>query len=124
MHDHKVVCNSILNSQFEKRMFDPKDIREEFPILAREVYGKPLVYLDNAATAQKPRIVIDTIARLYREENANIHRGVHFLSERCTALYEEARKVVAEALGTPDTGEVVFTAGATASINTVAWAWG
>ena len=105
-------------------MFDPKDIREEFPILAREVYGKPLIYLDNAATAQKPRIVIDTIARLYREENANIHRGVHFLSERCTALYEEARKVVAEALGTPDTGEVVFTAGATASINTVAWAWG
>ena len=105
-------------------MFNPNEIRAEFPILGREVYGKPLVYLDNAATAQKPRIVIDTIARLYREENANIHRGVHFLSERCTALYEEARKVVAEALGTPDTGEIVFTAGATASINTVAWAWG
>ena len=105
-------------------MFDPKDIREEFPILGREVYGKPLVYLDNAATAQKPRTVIDTVARLYREENANIHRGVHFLSERCTALYEDARKTVAEALGTPDVGEVVFTAGATASINTVAWAWG
>lgn len=105
-------------------MFDAKQIRSEFPLLSREVYGKPLVYLDNAATAQKPQVVIDTIARLYREENANIHRGVHLLSERCTELYENARRVVAEALGTDDTGEVVFTAGATASINTVAWAWG
>ncbi|MBR4851481.1 MAG: cysteine desulfurase [Tidjanibacter sp.] len=105
-------------------MFEVEKIRGEFPILGREVYGKPLVYLDNAATAQKPRTVIDTVARLYREENANIHRGVHFLSERCTAFYEDARKTVAEALGTPDVGEVVFTAGATASINTVAWAWG
>lgn len=105
-------------------MFDPRDIRGEFPILDRKVYGKPLVYLDNAATAQKPRVVIESVARLYREENANIHRGVHLLSEQCTALYEEARKVVAEALGTPDVGEVVFTAGATASINTVAYAWG
>ena len=106
------------------KMFNPNEIREEFPLLGREVYGKPLVYLDNAATAQKPRCVIDTIARLYREENANIHRGVHLLSERCTEMYEDARRVVAEALGTPDVGEVVFTAGATASINTVAWAWG
>ena len=105
-------------------MFNPNEIRAEFPLLGREVYGKPLVYLDNAATAQKPRCVIDTIARLYREDNANIHRGVHLLSERCTELYEDARRVVAEALGTPDVGEVVFTAGATASINTVAWAWG
>ena len=105
-------------------MFEVEKIRGEFPILEQRVYGKPLVYLDNAATAQKPRAVIDTVARLYREENANIHRGVHFLSERCTALYEDARKTVAEALGTPDVGEVVFTAGATASINTVAWAWG
>ena len=105
-------------------MFNPNEIRAEFPLLGREVYGKPLVYLDNAATAQKPRCVIDTIARLYREENANIHRGVHLLSERCTEMYEDARRVVAEALGTPDVGEVVFTAGATASINTVAWAWG
>ena len=105
-------------------MFNPNEIREEFLLLGREVYGKPLVYLDNAATAQKPRCVIDTIARLYRQENANIHRGVHLLSERCTELYEDARRVVADALGTPDVGEVVFTAGATASINTVAWAWG
>ena len=92
--------------------------------MAEKVYGKPLVYLDNGATAQKPRCVIDTVAGLYRSENANIHRGVHYLSERCTALYEDARKVVAEALGTPDVGEVIFTAGATASLNTVAYAWG
>ncbi|MBQ1214310.1 MAG: SufS family cysteine desulfurase [Tidjanibacter sp.] len=105
-------------------MFNPYDIRGEFPILAEKVYGKPLVYLDNGATAQKPRCVIDTVADLYRHENANIHRGVHYLSERCTALYEDARKVVAEALGTPDVGEVIFTAGATASLNTVAYTWG
>ena len=105
-------------------MFNPYDIRGEFPILAENVYGKPLVYLDNGATAQKPRCVIDTVADLYRHENANIHRGVHYLSERCTALYEDARKVVAEALGTHDVGEVIFTAGATASLNTVAYTWG
>ena len=105
-------------------MFNPYDIRGEFPILGEKVYGKPLVYLDNGATAQKPRCVIDAVADLYRHENANIHRGVHYLSERCTALYEDARKVVAEALGTPDVGEVIFTAGATASLNTVAYTWG
>ena len=105
-------------------MFNPYDIRGEFPILGEKVYGKPLVYLDNGATAQKPRCVIDTVADLYRHENANIHRGVHYLSERCTALYEDARKVVAEALGTHDVGEVIFTAGATASLNTVAYTWG
>ncbi len=102
-------------------MFEVEKIRAEFPILGQKVYGKPLVYLDNGATAQKPRCVIERVAELYRTENANIHRGVHYLSERCTALYEDARKVVAEALGTPDTGEVIFTAGATAAINTVAY---
>ncbi|MBO7197375.1 MAG: SufS family cysteine desulfurase [Tidjanibacter sp.] len=105
-------------------MFDPRDIRDEFPILSRTVYGKPLVYLDNGATAQKPRAVIERVAELYRKENANIHRGVHFLSDHCTTLYEEARRTVAEALGTPDPAEVIFTAGATASLNTVAYAWG
>lgn len=104
-------------------MYDVKQIREEFPILSREVYGKPLVYLDNGATAQKPRCVIERVAELYRTENANIHRGVHYLSERCTELYEDARRTVAEALGTPDSGEVVFTAGATAAINTVAYSF-
>lgn len=104
-------------------MYEVEKIRAEFPILEQRVYGKPLVYLDNGATAQKPRRVIERVAELYRTENANIHRGVHYLSERCTALYEEARKVVAEALGTPDSGEVIFTAGATAAINTVAYSF-
>lgn len=104
-------------------MFEVEKIRAEFPILEQRVYGKPLVYLDNGATAQKPRCVIECVARLYREDNANIHRGVHYLSERCTALYEEARGVVAEALGTTDSGEVIFTAGATAALNTVAYSF-
>lgn len=91
--------------------------------MEQRVYGKPLVYLDNGATAQKPRRVIERVAELYRTENANIHRGVHYLSERCTALYEDAREVVAEALGTPDSGEVIFTAGATAALNTVAYSF-
>lgn len=104
-------------------MYDVEKIRAEFPLLEQTVYGKPLVYLDNGATAQKPRRVIERVAELYRSENANIHRGVHYLSERCTMLYEDARAVVAEALGTPDVGEVVFTAGATAAINTVAYSF-
>ncbi len=100
------------------------EIRDDFPILAREVYGKPLVYLDNAATSQKPRVVIDTISHLYREENANIHRGVHHLSERCTELYEQARAKVGQMLGVEDRGEIIFTAGATAAINLVAHSYG
>lgn len=104
--------------------FDVNDIRGEFPLLSRQVYGRPLVYLDNAATAQKPRVVMECIDRLYREENANIHRGVHHLSERCTELYEEARARVCRLLGTEDRGEVVFTAGATAAINLVAYSYG
>ncbi len=100
------------------------EIRSDFPILAREVYGKPLVYLDNAATSQKPRVVIETLSRLYREENANIHRGVHHLSERCTELYEQARMKVARMLGVEDRGEIIFTSGATAAINLVARSYG
>ena len=80
-------------------MFDVEKIREEFPILHREVYGKPLVYLDSGATAQKPRTVIETVDRLHRELNANIHRGVHFLSEEATVLYEAARERIASFVG-------------------------
>ena len=119
-----MVKDKKLKKKNNKKMFEVEKIRGEFPILEQRVYGKPLVYLDNGATAQKPRCVIERVAELYRTENANIHRGVHYLSERCTALYEDARKVVAEALGTPDVGEVIFTAGATASLNTVAYTWG
>ena len=104
-------------------MLDLKAIREEFPILAREVHGRPLVYLDSGATAQKPLCVIDEIDRLHRELNANIHRGVHFLSEQTTELYEQARERVRAFIGAESRTEIVFTAGATASINLVAQAW-
>ena len=105
-------------------MFDVEKIREEFPILGRKVYGRPLVYLDSGATAQKPLSVIETVDRLHREGNANIHRGVHLLSEEATELYEAARQRIADFIGASAKEEVVFTAGATASLNTVAYAWG
>ena len=104
-------------------MLDLKAIREEFPILAREVHNRPLVYLDSGATAQKPLCVIDEIDRLHSELNANIHRGVHFLSEQTTDLYEQARERVRAFIGAASRTEIVFTAGATASINLVAQAW-
>ena len=105
-------------------MFDVEKIRAEFPILGRTVYGKPLVYLDSGATAQKPLCVIETVDRLHRELNANIHRGVHYLSEEATVLYEQARERIAAYIGAAAKEEIVFTAGATASLNTVAYAWG
>lgn len=104
--------------------FDVETIRREFPILSRQVYGKPLVYLDSGATAQKPQCVIDKVASLYRETNANIHRGVHLLSEEATEQFEAARAEIADFIGAAEKEEVVFTAGATASLNTVAYAWG
>lgn len=94
--------------------------REHFPILDRQVYGKPLVYLDNAATMQMPDCVIDHIAEHYRNDNANVHRGVHFLSEVSSAKYEDARKTVAKFLGAEEPDEIVFTSGCTDSINLVA----
>ncbi len=105
-------------------MFDPNQIREDFPILRQKVNGKPLVYLDSGATAQKPECVIEAVNRLHREQNANIHRGVHHLSELATELYEQARDDVRRFIGAAAREEVIFTAGATASINTVAYAWG
>ncbi|PIE84540.1 MAG: cysteine desulfurase [Bacteroidia bacterium] len=100
--------------------FPYKKWRADFPILQREVYGKPLVYLDNGATTQKPQCVIDTITRVYSECNANIHRGVHRLSQESTELYEEARQRIADYLGVPDSKQVIFTSGATEAINLVA----
>ena len=105
-------------------MFDVNKIREEFPILKRTIYGKPLIYLDSGATAQKPACVIDKVDYLHRELNANIHRGVHWLSEQATEQYEQARAQIATFIGAAHAEEVVFTAGATASLNTVAYAWG
>lgn len=104
-------------------MFDVEQIREEFPLLSREVYGRRLVYLDSGATAQKPEVVIRAVDRLHRELNANIHRGVHYLSEQATEAYEAAREEVARFIGAGSKEEIIFTAGATASINLVAYAW-
>ncbi len=104
-------------------MWDVEKIRQDFPILARRVYNKPLVYLDSGATAQKPECVIEVVNRLHQEWNANIHRGVHYLSEETTEMYEAARRDIASFIGAAAPEEVVFTAGATASLNTVAYAW-
>ncbi len=103
---------------------DINSIRNDFPILGRKVNGKPLIYLDSGATAQKPECVIEAVNRMHREQNANIHRGVHRLSEEATELYEQARERVRTFIGAEQREEVIFTAGATASINTVAYAWG
>jgi cysteine desulfurase / selenocysteine lyase len=99
-----------------------EEIRAEFPILAREIHGRPLAYLDNGATAEKPLAVIETLDRYWREQNANVHRGVHTLSEEATALYEQARRTVAEHLGA-DPREVIFVRNATEALNLVAYSW-
>jgi cysteine desulfurase / selenocysteine lyase len=104
--------------------YDVEAIRAQFPILARPVRGKPLAYLDNAATSQKPRAVIDAIRRYYEEDNANVHRGVHLLSERATRAQEAARVKVARFLGTDDPHEVIFVRGTTEAVNLVAQTFG
>jgi len=105
-------------------MYPIEDIRKDFPILSREVYGHPLVYLDNAATTQKPRCVVDAITQEYYSVNANVHRGVHYLSQQATALHEEAREKVRGFINARSTSEVVFTRGTTEGINLVAGAFG
>ena len=105
-------------------MFEVEKIREDFPLLGSQVHGKPLVYLDNGATAQKPRVVIDKINYLHTEMNANVHRGLHYMSEECTSEYEQARETVRRFINAASTREIVFTSGATASINLVAYSFG
>ncbi len=105
-------------------MYEAAKIRRDFPILSREVNGGKLVYLDNAATSQKPRQVIEALTDYYERHNANIHRGVHRLAEEATAAYEGAREKVAAFLGAPETTGLVFTRGTTEAINLVAHAWG
>ena len=104
--------------------FDVERARADFPILARTVHGKPLVYLDSAASAQKPRAVIDAMSHFYEEDYANIHRGVHFLSQRATDAFEVARAKVARFLNAAKADEIIFTRNATESINLVATSWG
>jgi cysteine desulfurase / selenocysteine lyase len=102
------------------RAYDVERIRADFPILSREVHGKPLVYLDNGASAQKPKAVLDAIEHAYKMEYANVHRGLHYLSNTATAKYEDARETVRRFLNAPSTDEVIFTRNATEAINLVA----
>ena len=104
--------------------YDVEAIRRDFPILSREVYGKPLVYLDNGASAQKPQAVLDAINHAYTQEYANVHRGLHFLSNAATDAYEKARATVKRFLNAADVDEIVFTSNTTSAINTVAYGWG
>ncbi len=104
--------------------FDVYRIREDFPVLRRQVHGKPLAYLDNAATTQKPQAVIDALSRYYREFNSNVHRGVHLLSEEATQAFEAARETVRRFLNARAAQEIVFTRNATESINLVAYTFG
>jgi len=99
-------------------------LRKDFPILAEQVHGHPLIYFDNAATSQKPRVVIDALRNYYEHDNANVHRGLHELSSRATEAYEKSRQRVASYLGASSADEIIFTRGTTESINLVAQAWG
>ncbi len=101
-----------------------KEIRKDFPVLHQKLYGKPLVYLDNAATTQKPQCVIDAVRHYYERDNSNIHRGVHTLSERATAAYEASRETIRSFFNATSSKEVIFTHGTTESINLVASSWG
>ena len=105
-------------------MIDIQEIRKDFPILSREVYGRPLVYLDNGATTQKPRSVIDAMTDEYLNVNANVHRGVHYLSQQATELHEAARETVRRFVNARSTAEIIFTRGTTESINLVASSFG
>ena len=113
-----------IESQEKPAGFDVFKIRADFPILTVKVHGKPLVYLDNAATTQKPQAVIDALIHYYTSENANIHRGVHALSELATESFEQARVKVQRFLRAGDPGEIVFVRGATEGINLVAQTYG
>ena len=104
--------------------YNVEDIRQDFPILQRNVYGRPLVYLDNAATTQKPRSVVEAISNEYYSTNANVHRGVHFLSQKATDLHEAARERVRQFINARSTAEVLFTRGTTESLNLVASSFG
>ena len=104
--------------------FDAATIRKEFPIFEREVHGKPLIYLDSAATSQKPRQVIDTLTEFWEKHNANVHRGVYLLAEEATQMYEDARAKAAGLLNASDASNIVFTRGTTEAVNLVAHGWG
>lgn len=115
---------AVIETEFARATVDPYRLRADFPVLAQKVRGHPLIYLDNAATTQKPQCVIEAEADYYRHTNANVHRGVHTLAEKATAEYEQARARVAQFIGAGSAEEIVFTRGTTEAINLVAGAWG
>ena len=105
-------------------MYNVEEIRRDFPILGRQVYNRPLVYLDNGATTQKPRCVVDAMVNEYYNVNANVHRGVHFLSQQATELHEQSRETVRRFINAHSTSEIIFTRGTTESINLLAFSFG
>ena len=113
-----------VSASTQKAPFDVNRVREDFPILRTTVHGHPLVYLDNAATTQKPRQVIDRITQYYTTENSNVHRGVHQLSEIATAAYKGARSKVRRFINASDDREIIFVRGCSEAINLVAGSWG
>ena len=104
--------------------FDAERVKQDFPILNQQVNGHPLVYLDNAATTQKPQAVIDAISHYYQHDNSNVHRGAHSLADRATAKFEQARQRVAQFLNAPASRQILWTRGTTEGINLVASSWG
>src|SRR5690348_9925648 len=108
----------------DTKTIDWSAVRKDFPILDQKVHGQPLSYFDNAATSQKPRAVIDALVRYYERDNANVHRGIHELSNRATAAFEAARTRAAQFINARSADEIVFTRGTTESINLVANSWG
>lgn len=119
------VLKYVSQTKRKKTMsYNVEEIRQDFPILQREVYGRPLIYLDNAATTQKPRSVVEAISNEYYSTNANVHRGVHFLSQKATDLHEAARERVRQFINARSTAEVLFTRGTTESLNLVASSFG
>jgi cysteine desulfurase/selenocysteine lyase len=107
-----------------KKPFSVREIREEFPALRQQIYGKNLIYFDNGATSQKPQLVLDAINKFYSKENANIHRGVHFMSQKATTEYEESRKRIQKYINARKSEEIIFTKGTTDGINLVAYSFG
>jgi len=111
-------------SDLQQKRFNVREIREEFPALRQQIYGKNLIYFDNGATSQKPKLVLDAINLFYSKENANIHRGVHFMSQKATTEYEAARQRIQQYIGARKSEEIIFTKGTTDSINLVAYSFG
>ncbi len=121
---HGLQGYSTAHIRYNPMIFDVEKIRQDFPILSRKVYDHPLAYFDNGATTQKPRQVIETVRKYYEEENSSIHRGIHYLSEHSTGIYEKARETARGFINAASTNEIIFTSGATGSINTIAFSFG